>query len=344
MDGAKRAPGRLQAPLTPLGFGGAAIGNLYRAVSDEDAREAVAAALDAGVLYFDTAPHYGFGLSETRLGEALAALDPQGRAAISTKVGRLLEPVSGKAAGERHGFVDAEPYEPVFDYSYDAVMRSFEESLGRLRRDRIDILLAHDLGRATHGERHGHHLRSFLEGGHRALRTLKESGAVGAIGLGVNEWQVCEELMMAEVELDLVLLAGRYTLLEQGALDSFLPLCAAHDVQVVVGGPYNSGVLAPGGAEPRYDYAPAPPEVMARVRRLEAIAEAFAIPLAAAALQLPLAHPQVCAVIPGLASAAEAQQARVLVETPIPAGFWSALVEAGLLHPAAPVPGERLAA
>lgn len=339
-----RTSSALVARLPRLGFGAAPIGNLYAPLSDAQALEAVAAAIAAGIGYFDTAPHYGFGLSETRLGAALAELDPREQALVSTKVGRTLQPLALSAAsGVRHGFAEAEPFEPVFDYGYDATMRSFEASRRRLRRERIDLLLVHDIGRATHGQDHKRRFAEFMDGGYRALRTLRDSGAVGAIGVGVNEWQVAEEALAA-AEFDVVLLAGRYTLLEQGALDSFLPLCAARDVSVVVGGPYNSGILARGaGGEPpaRYNYEAAPPEVLQRVERLQAVCQWFGVPLAAAALQFPLAHPQVASVIPGLASAAEVAAARRLIEFPIPEALWAALREEGLLHPAAPTPAAQ---
>ncbi|MHB8285908.1 MAG: aldo/keto reductase [Caulobacteraceae bacterium] len=332
---------RASLDLPPLGFGAAAIGNLYRPLSDAAAHQAVAAALAAGINYFDTAPHYGFGLSETRLGAALAELDPQARALVSTKVGRRLDPIApDQAAGMRHGFAGAAAFEPVFDYSYDAVMRSYEESRRRLRRERIDILFAHDLGRATHGDAHPEHFRAFMEGGYRALRNLRDGGAVGAIGLGVNEWQVCEEVL-AVADVDFILLAGRYTLLEQGALDSFLPLCAARGVSVIVGGPYNSGILAQGVSGPgpvHYNYAPAPAEIVARVARLEAVCAQFGTSLAAAALQFPLAHPHVRCVIPGMADAGEVDQAVRLMQAAIPDGLWAALRENDLLHPRAPTP------
>ena len=328
----RRALGRGGLRLPVLGFGAAAIGNLYAAVDEAQAQDAVRAALGADLTYFDTAPHYGFGLSETRLGAALPA-----GAQVSTKVGRVLVPCP-HADGERHGFVDAAPFEPVFDYSHDGVMRSFEASLKRLGRDQVDVLLAHDLGAVTHGADHPRRLRQFLDGGYRAMRDLRDSGAVGAIGLGVNEWRVCEEIL-GHADLDVVLLAGRYTLLEQTALDSFLPLCAARGVAVIVGGPFNSGVLVEGGDRPaHYDYAPAPAAILERVRRLETVCADHGAPLAAVALQFPLAHGQVVSVIPGIASRAQALQAVSWLNTPLPDALWSDLRQAGLLRPDAPTP------
>ncbi|PVM90528.1 pyridoxal 4-dehydrogenase [Caulobacter radicis] len=328
------------ARLPRLGFGGAAVGNLYAAVSDANARAVIDAALAAGIRYFDTAPHYGFGLSETRHGQALAGRD----VIISTKVGRVLEPIETDQR-ERHGFVDAAPFEPVFDYSYDGVMRSFEASLRRLQRDRVDVLLAHDLGRLTHGEAHASHMHAFLDGGYRAMRELKDAGVVGAIGLGVNEQAVCDEAL-DHADLDVFLLAGRYTLLEQTALDGFLPRCERLGVKIIVGGPFNSGALVEttGGGPIHYNYAPADAGIVARIDRLRAVCAAHGVPLAAAALQFPLAHPAVASVIPGMASPAQVADAIAWMETPLSAALWNDLRAEGLLHPGAPTPASRAAA
>jgi D-threo-aldose 1-dehydrogenase len=330
------------ATLPRLGFGGAGIGNLYAPVSQAAALATVQAALDAGVRYFDTAPHYGFGLSETRLGRALAG---RSDVMISTKVGRLLAPTQDRSR-IRHGFVDAAPFEPVFDYSYQGVMASWEQSRARLGRDRIDVLLAHDLGRATHGDEHPARLREFFEGGYRAMRELRDSGAVGAIGLGVNEQAVCEEALTYG-DFDVFLLAGRYTLLEQTALEAFLPLCVRRGVKVVIGGPFNSGVLVEGVASGRplhYDYAPAPAAIIERVARLERACAAHRTPLPAVALQFPLAHPAVVSVIPGMGDPVQVQQIFDWMETPIPEGLWRDLRSAELLHPQAPTPMAQFAA
>ncbi|SER88323.1 aldo/keto reductase [Sphingobium sp. YR768] len=324
-----------------LGFGAAAIGNLYRAIPDADARAVVEAAWDAGLRYFDTAPHYGFGLSEKRLGAALADLVPQGQAILSTKVGRRLDSVpDADLSQQRQGFVSPEPYQSVFDYSYDAVMRSYEASRQRLRRDRIDILYVHDIGRFAHGDAHAARIRELMDGGFRALIELRAAGAVGAIGLGVNEIAVCEEVM-ARADIDLILLAGRYTLLEQGPLDSLLPLCVKKDVRIILGGPFNSGILAQGvrhGGAVHYDYGPAPADIVARVGRMEDICADFGIALGAAALQFPLAHPAVATVIPGIGSVRHLQSALDLMGQAIPAAFWQALKDEALIDPRAPVP------
>jgi D-threo-aldose 1-dehydrogenase len=333
----------VQDRITSLGFGGGAIGNLYRDISDEVAFATVQTALAEGVLYLDTAPHYGFGLSEKRLGASLAELDPQRRVVVSTKVGRRLDPTPDADLTQlRQGFVSPEPFRSVFDYSYDAVMRSYDASRLRLRRE-IDVLYVHDLGRLTHGDAHPRLFAEFMDGGYRALRQLRDGGAVRAIGLGVNEWQVCEEAL-AHGDYDIMLLAGRYTLLEQSALQTFLPLCQQRNVSIVVGGPYNSGILAHDsrlGARKTplmYEYQPAPPAIVARVTAIEAICAAHGVPLAAAALQFPLAHPQVISVIPGMSNPEEVRGAKEWLTTPIPAAFWTELRAQGLVRPDAPLP------
>jgi len=325
-----RRLGLSQVEVTVLGFGAAALGNLYRVVPEEAAAETVHAVLDGGIAYVDTAPHYGQGLSERRVGATV----PDG-IVISTKVGRVLKPIAPPPPGtERHGFVDGDPFEPHFDYSYDGVHQSFEASLKRLGRDRVDILLAHDLGADTHGVDAPGHMKAFLDGGYRAMAELKASGRVGAIGLGVNEWQVCDEVLR-HADLDTVLLAGRYTLLEQSPLDHFLPLCERRGVSVIVGGPYNSGVLT-GGTH--YNYGAVPENVARRVAALQAACDAHGVPLAAAALQFPLAHPCVASVIPGMASPAEVKGNLDRFATRLPAALWDDLKAQGLLHEAAPVP------
>lgn len=318
--------------LPRLGFGGAAIGNLYAPRSEADAQAVIATALAAGIQYFDTAPHYGFSLSEARLGVAL-----EGREVIlSTKVGRRLEPVVNPAR-EREGFVDAAPFASVFDYSYDGVMSAFEASLRRLRRDQVDILLAHDLGTMTHGAAHAERLREFLDGGYRAMVELRNTGCVRAIGLGVNEQAVCDTVL-DHVDLDVILLAGRYTLLEQTPLDSFLPRCLERNVGVIIGGPFNSGALVEPQGALHYDYAPASEAIAARVASLRAVCASHGVPLAAAALQFPLAHPAVMSVIPGISSSSQVTDALHWLGLDLPPSLWSDLRSEGLIHAEAPTP------
>ena len=334
---AQRELGRTGLGVCTLGFGSAGIGNLYRVLPDEDAAQAVRESFAGGVRYFDTAPFYGFGLSELRLGAVLreAASLP----VISTKVGRRLVPTGPQDQNTgRHGYFSPRPFAPVFDYGYDSVMRSHEQSLERLGVKRVDILLCHDIGRLTHGEQHGARVREFLEGGYRALRELRDSGQVRAIGLGVNESEVCVELL-AHCELDCILLAGRYTLLEQPSLEELLPLCVRRGVSILCGGPFNSGILAT-GARPgaTFFYVEAEAEVMARTRRIETVCARHRVAIAAAALQFPLAHPAVSSVVTGMCNPAEAQQNLAHLRAAIPADFWRELKTEGLIAEAAPVP------
>ena len=325
--------------VTELGFGTAPLGNLFRPLADDAARATLAAAREAGFGYWDTAPFYGFGLSERRLGDALRGSDH----VLSTKVGRVLNPVQGPIDTNtpRHGYATPMPFEPVYDYSHDAVMRSYEESLQRLGLARIDLLYIHDIGRMTHGDANAARMAELTTGGGlRALEELRASGAIAGFGMGVNEIPACLEVM-DHARLDVILLAGRYTLLEQNALDELFPRCVEAGTQIVVGGPYNSGILALGtktDAPLYYNYEPAPADIIDKVRRIEAVCDAHAVPLAAAALQFPLAHPLVASVIPGLDSAARVQQTVALHRHKIPAALWQDLRRDGLLREDAPYP------
>ena len=335
----RRVIPRAGLSVSEIGFGAAMLGNLHRPMRDDDARDTLVAALDSGMTYVDTAPRYGHGLSERRVGDVL-----RGRSEIilSTKVGRLFHANAALGGyGEREGFHSPMPFESRYDYSYGGIMRSYEDSLQRLGLARIDILYVHDIGRLTHGEDHPRTFAELVGGGFRALQELRASGAIAAFGLGVNEWEVCLEAMEYS-DLDVVLLAGRYTLLEQGAIERFLPACVERATSVVIGGAYNSGILATGtrgGETPLYNYLPAPESVREKVHRLESICEEFDVPLAAAALQFPLAHPAVVSVIPGLESVSRVAQTIALYRTKIPSGFWARLRAAALLHPDAPLPG-----
>jgi D-threo-aldose 1-dehydrogenase len=332
---ATRRIGSLAVP--ELGFGAAPLGNLYCPVPDEAAAGALAAALDAGLRYVDTAPFYGFGLSELRVGDAVRGRED---VVVSTKVGRLLRPLAADPGlTERHGYCSPMPFEPVFDYSHDGILRSHEASLARLGVERIDLLYIHDIGRLTHGEGHDRTMEQLTGGGVAALERLRGEGAIAGFGLGVNEIAACLELM-EHVRLDAILLAGRYTLLEQNALDELLPRCRDEGTALVVGGPYNSGILAAGSgaANPHYDYAAAPPAIVAKVRRIEAVCARHGVATGAAALQFVLAHPTVASVIPGLASAAEVEATLDFYRTPIPADLWAELKEEKLLREDAPTP------
>ena len=325
--------------LTRMGFGTAPLGNLYRKVSDEDAQGALQAAWDAGIRYVDTAPQYGLGRSEQRVGMAVRTWD-RGALTLSTKIGRLLVDCAPDEVTPE-AFVDVPQKRIVFDYSYDGVMRSHEASLQRLGIDAVDILLVHDVDTFSQGSQEAADARVrglFERGGYRALTELRDAGVIKAIGAGVNEWQVCERLLGLG-DFDCFLLAGRYTLLEQEALESFLPLCQRRDVAIILGGPYNSGILATGAVEgARYNYAPASPEILDRVRRIEAVCSAHGVRLIEAALQFVMGHPAVRTVIPGAVSAAEVKANVEIFSHPLPAALWSDLKNAGLLRSDAPVP------
>lgn len=334
---AQRRLGSTEVWVSTLGLGGAALGNLYAPVAESEAIATIETAHARGVSLFDTAPYYGYGLSEERMGRALESRQRESFV-ISTKVGRLLEARAGPPRADQ-GFVDAKRFDPVFDYGYDGVMRSLEASLERLGLDSVDVLLMHDLGALTHGaERHTALFEQAMQGGFRAMRRLRESGAVSAIGLGVNECDVCLEAL-ERVELDCLLLAGRYTLLEQGALDRLLPLCVERSTSVIVGGPFNSGALVEAGRERHYDYGEAPPEIVTRVEGLRAICRAHGVPLAAAALQFPLHHPAVASVIPGARSPREMEMNVDWLALELPPALFEDLRDAGLLHPDAPIGG-----
>ncbi|WP_050605458.1 aldo/keto reductase [Ruegeria sp. 6PALISEP08] len=327
--------------LTRMGFGGAPLGNLYRTVSDEDAQAALQAAYDAGIRFFDTAPQYGLGRSEHRFGEAITRFGRE-NIQLSTKIGRLLLDCKPHEVTPE-AFVDVPQKRIVFDYTYDGVMRSHEASRARLGVSNVDILLVHDVCVFSQGsqEMSDAKVRELFDGGgYRALVELREAGEIAAIGAGVNEWQVCEKLL-GMGDFDGFLLAGRYTLLEQEALDSFLPLCQKRDVGIILGGPYNSGILATGAVPgAKYNYADAPEDILDRVRKIEDVCTAHDTPLIAAALQFVLGHPCVKTVVPGAVSAAEVQANVALLDRDIPMALWSDLRAEGLIRPEAPLPDE----
>jgi len=323
--------------FTELGFGTAPLGNLYRAISDEDANATLEAAWTTGCRYFDTAPLYGLGLSETRLNPFLRARK-RDEYVLSSKVGRIMRVAPPDQRTGIGKFFDTPSRREVYDYSYDGVMRSFEASLERLGVDRIDILFVHDVDIFTHGSKEASEARieEFMSSGYYGLLSLRDQGVIKAFGGGINEWQVAQTLA-ERGDFDLFLLAGRYTLLEQEALQSFLPLCQKRGIGIVLGGPYNSGVLATGpkpGAF--YNYSEAPKEILDRVARIEAVCKRHNVRLIEAALQFPLQHPSVMSVIPGGQRPAEVESNRALLDTRIPAALWADLKKEGLMRADAP--------
>jgi D-threo-aldose 1-dehydrogenase len=295
-----RRIGRTALEVTETGFGGAAIGGLYRACARDTALTTLQGAWDAGIRYFDTAPFYGSGLSERRFGDFLRD-KPGGSYVLSTKVGRLLTPVPDERIPD-HGYVEPLPFRVDYDYSYDAIMRSVEFSYARLGLNKIDILFVHDIGVHTHGvEKTKIHFRQLMDSGIKALEELKSSGAISAYGLGVNEVQICLDVMR-QAPLDCILLAGRYSLLDRSAEAELLSKCAEARTSLVIGGVFNSGILATGAVPgSNFDYGPASPEILDRVASMERIAAAHGVPLAAAALAFPLRENTVATVLLGTA-------------------------------------------
>ncbi len=324
----------------PLGFGGAPLGNLFAEIADTAAARLVRHAFDRGIRFFDTAPHYGNGLSEHRMGAALREVQRDDYV-LSTKVGRLLVP-EPSAPREQNGYVGVLPFVQRWDYSRDGTLRSIDDSLQRLGLARIDYVFIHDVARDAHGDSQPARFREAMEGAVPALARLKSERVIAGFGLGVNDWQVCVDAL-AHADLDLLLLAGRYTLLDQSALAELLPLCVARGTRIVLGGPFNSGILATGarpadGRTVYFDYAPASAEVLDRVRAIEAVCAAHGVSLKAAALQFPRAHRAIACVLAGARSEAELDENIALASEPIPDAFWRDLRAQRLVAEAAPLP------
>jgi D-threo-aldose 1-dehydrogenase len=336
----RRRLGQTALEVTALGFGAAPIGGFRAAMPDRDAIAVVDAAWDAGVRLFDTSPFYGYGRSELRVGAALRDR-PREAFVLSTKIGRVLRtlrPGEAEPAGLRKGGLPG--FVPEFDYTYDGVMRSVEQSCLRLGLSRLDILLVHDVDFWTIRDRDllEARFRTVMEGGYRALDELRRAGVIGAIGCGLNESEMCLRFARAG-DFDCMLLAGRYTLLEQGALDALFPYCARKGMSIILGGPFNSGILAgPVRDGAWYDYAPAAPALLDRARRIEAVCARHGVELPAAALHFPLAHPVIASIIPGALAASEVAQNADRLRRRIPAALWQELRHEGLLHPDAPTP------
>jgi D-threo-aldose 1-dehydrogenase len=326
--------GENRLAVTRLGLGTAWLGNMYAPIDDSAATAVVHRALRLGMRLIDTAPLYGYGLAESRLREALSGV-PRDCFVLATKVGRTLRPwapgdpelKSYDGAGSL--FVNAPRMHAGFDFSYDAALRGIEDSLGRLGLDRLDVALIHDPD---------DHFPQALDGAYRALRRLKDERAVGAIGVGMNQAAMLTRFAR-EADLDLVLLAGEYTLLDQTGLDELLPTCQARRVSVVLGGVYNTGILADPSPGACYKYQVAPADILQRAQRMQAVCTRYETPLPAAAVQFPFAHPAVTAVLMGVRSAAELEENVAMLQRPIPAQLWTDLRSEGLLPDHVPVPG-----
>lgn len=313
--------------VTALGLGAAAIGGLYEDVGEDEAAATVEAAWDVGIRYFDTAPHYGLGLSERRLGAALRTR-PREEFVLSTKVGRVLEPHDGGGDDRANGFAVPATHRRRWDFSADGVRRSLEDSLTRLGLDRVDLVLLHDPD--DHGE------QAFREA-YPALEELRSQGVVRAIGAGMNQSRMLTRFL-TDTDVDAVLCAGRYTLLEQGALETLLPAASAAGKSVIVGGVFNSGLLADPAPGATYDYAAAPAPLLERAVGMRAVVEAHGLPLRAAALRFPFGHPAVASVLVGARSAAQVVDAVAQVRGPAPRAVWDDLRAQGLLPGGVPVP------
>jgi D-threo-aldose 1-dehydrogenase len=327
---------------SPLGFGAAPLGNMFRDIPEEEAQATVNAAWDDGIRYFDNAPFYGAGLAEIRMGKALAGR-PREDYVISTKVGRVIldevEDVGARDLGEKGDvFKYGRPNKIVNDYSEDATYRSIEDSLKRLGTDHIDVAFVHDVAQDFYGDEWLSVFEEARKGAFKALDRMRDEGVIKAWGLGVNRVEPIELLLDLDgPRPDGFLLAGRYTLLDHDrALQRVMPKVAERGLGIVVGGPYSSGALVGG---PNFEYAPATPEILAKVAAIKAIADAHSISMKAAGLQFALANPAVAAVIPGASRPGRIAEDRLALEEHVPAGFWQALRAAGLVNPAAPLPG-----
>ena len=332
----KKPFGRAGFDVTAFGFGTAPVGNIFREIDEQTSDAMFQRSWEAGVRFFDTAPMYGHGLSELRTGQSLRWKN-RDDFILSSKVGRLLKPAKRQDINFAP-WNNAAPFTMHFDYSYDATMRAFEDSLQRLALERMDICFIHDIDCFTQGDNQPEIFAQAMDGAWRALSQLRDEGVVRAIGVGVNEWQVCEAALRQH-DFDCFLLAGRYTLLEQEALESFLPLCVERDVAVVVGGGFNSGILATGAVEgAKYNYAPAPSEIMQKVAAIEAVCKDYDVPLPAAALQFVVAHPAIASFIAGTRTLEQLDNNLKWFNHPIPSDFWSALKHKRLLREDAPMP------
>lgn len=335
----RRKIGKTDLSLPVFGFGAAHIGELYAKVDETESRATLEAAWAAGVRYYDTAPWYGRGLSEHRLGGFLRTL-PRAAFQITTKVGRTLRRPKDPASFDRAPWTGGLNFEVHFDYSYDGIMRSYEQALQRLALDTVDALVIHDLDAAYHEpEPFAAHQKALADTGMKALEELKASGDIHAYGMGINTTEALETVA-SRVSLDFVLVAMPYTLLDQSSLEGGMAQCVRNETAVIIGAPFASGILATGsGGNSKYGYAAAAPEVQARVRGIEAVCAAHDVALPAAALQFPLAHPAVASIIPGAARPDEIVQNAARLSEPIPAGFWMDLKSEGLIAANAPTPG-----
>jgi D-threo-aldose 1-dehydrogenase len=332
----KKRFGRAGFEVTSFAFGTAPIGNIFRPIDDATSDAMIQASWNAGVRFFDTAPMYGHGLAELRTGHSLRWKERDDYV-LSSKVGRRLKP-------KRRSEINFAPWnnaaanEVIFDYTYDGTMRAFEDSLQRMPLERMDICFIHDIDVFTRGTEQPQVFKAAMDGSYKALAKLRDEGVVKAIGVGVNEWEVCQAAL-EQRDFDCFLLAGRYTLLEQESLDSFLPLCEARGVAVIIGGGFNSGILATGAVEgAKYNYSLAPPAILDRTSAIEAVCRTYEVPLPAAAMQFVVAHPAIPSFIAGTRTVEQLEKNLAWFSHPIPDAFWAELKHKGLISERAPTP------
>ena len=336
----KRRVGKTRLEVTTIGLGGAPMGGFRATIPDAEAHALTESAWDLGVRYYDTSPFYGYGRSELRMGGALRE-KPRSDFVLSTKIGRIMHPMKPgeqKPAEFRENGLPG--FAPVFDYTYDGVMRSLEHSHLRLGLAKIDIALIHDVDFWTIKDREilNQRFKTVMDSGFKALDELRKAGIISAIGVGINESDTSLRFIQAG-DFDCMLLAGRYTLLEQGALEAFLPECTRRNVSVILGGPYNSGILTGGVTDKAtHDYVQAPAALIEKARKIEAVCKRHGVELGAAAMQFPLFHPAFCAVIPGALSVNEVKQNVSRISAKIPVELWSELKREKLIDAASPTP------
>lgn len=334
-----RKLGRTDVELTVLGLGSAPLGGFRGAIPEDEALATIQAAYDAGVTYFDTSPYYGYGRAEHRFGQALRQLDRESFV-LSTKIGRTLSPIppgTSPPDGHRPGGL---PFAATYDYTYDGTMRSIEDSYQRLGLPSIDIVFIHDVDLYTHKDQNlvDRYFDEAMEGAYVALDELRKAGDIRAIGGGLNDAISCARFMRAG-DFDCMMLAGRYTLLDQRALDDLLPLCESQGAGVLIAGPFNSGILATGPVDgAKYDYSDATTDILNKARAIDAVCQRHGVALQAAALQFPLSHPCVTAVVPGAVKPEEVTANVGHINAPIPAALWSELKHDGLISKDAPLP------
>jgi len=331
----KRRLGPTNLFLTEIGFGGASIGNLYTPCTNEEANETITTCFELGIRYFDTAPEYGHGLSERRMGDALRA-HPRNNFVLSTKVGDMLYARSDRLPPEDK-FIDKLPFFLRYDYSYDGIMRAFEDSLQRLGLNQIDILLVHDLDPIIHdAKKFSDYFKLYIEDGYKALDKLRSEGVIQAVGLGIKKWEVCAEAMKYG-DYECFMLQGNYTLLEQPALNTFMEVCLKKEVSILLAGPFASGILATGPVKGAYyNHSEASDDVLARVRKIQEICAQYHVPMQAAAIQFPLKHPAIASVVIGAASGELMRENIAYSQFVIPQALWDALKAAAIIPNNAP--------